>query len=234
MEYTIYQLEFKTGVHFGTGMLNESACTFKADQIFSALYIEALKLNLQQQLYDAVKKGNLLISDAFPYIGQQYMIPKPMIYVEPVNRGESKQKKAYKKMKFIPVECLSDFLSGKMDLSNDPMEHYGHYFQQTMAAVRTGEETLPYRVGTFYYGEGCGLYIIAAYQSENEKCLMEKLLTALSYTGIGGKKSGGLGKYRYNEGQIPEQLLECLQKKSDRYMLLSVALPEDEELDNAM
>ena len=59
---------------------------------------------------------------------------------------------------------------------------------------------------------------------------MEKLLTALSYTGIGGKKSGGLGKYRYNEGQIPEQLLECLQKKSDRYMLLSVALPADEEL----
>ena len=44
MEYTIYQLEFKTGVHFGTGMLNESACTFKADQLFSALYIEALKL----------------------------------------------------------------------------------------------------------------------------------------------------------------------------------------------
>lgn len=48
------------------------------------------------------------------------------------------------------------------------------------------------------------------------------------------KKSGGLGKYRYNEGQIPEQLLECLQKKSDRYMLLSVALPADEELENAM
>lgn len=41
-------------------------------------------------------------------------------------------------------------------------------------------------------------------------------------------------KYRYNEGQIPEQLLECLQKKSDRYMLLSVALPADEELENAM
>lgn len=109
MEYTIYQLEFKTGVHFGTGMLNESACTFKADQIFSALYIEALKLNLQQQLYDAVKKGNLLISDAFPYIGQQYMIPKPMIYVEPVNRGESKQKKAYKKMKIYSGRMFDRF-----------------------------------------------------------------------------------------------------------------------------
>ncbi len=39
MEYTIYQLEFKTGVHFGTGMLNESACTFKGrSDIFSTLY----------------------------------------------------------------------------------------------------------------------------------------------------------------------------------------------------
>ena len=32
MEYSIYKLEFQTGVHFGTGMLNESAYTFCADQ----------------------------------------------------------------------------------------------------------------------------------------------------------------------------------------------------------
>ena len=38
MEYGIYKLDFQTGVHFGTGMLNESAMTFYADQLFSALY----------------------------------------------------------------------------------------------------------------------------------------------------------------------------------------------------
>ncbi len=72
------------------------------------------------------------------------MIPKPMIYVEPVNRGNRSRKK-HIKMKFIPVECLIDFLNGKMDLSNDPMEHYGHYFQQTMAAVphRGGDSAVP-------------------------------------------------------------------------------------------
>ena len=43
MEYEIYKLDFRTGVHFGTGMLNESVMTFYADQLFSALYIEALK-----------------------------------------------------------------------------------------------------------------------------------------------------------------------------------------------
>lgn len=87
---------------------------------------------------------------------------------------------------------------------NDPMEHYGHYFQQTMAAVRTGEETLPYRVGTFYYEEGCGLYIIAAYQGKNEKCLMEKLLTALSYTGIGGKNQVDLVNFNTMRNRFQE------------------------------
>lgn len=44
MEYSIYKLDFQTGVHFGTGMLNESAYTFQADQLFSAMFIEALKM----------------------------------------------------------------------------------------------------------------------------------------------------------------------------------------------
>lgn len=48
---------------------------------FSAMYIEALKLGIDQKFYDAVKAGTLLFSDALPYMGQQYMIPKPMIYV---------------------------------------------------------------------------------------------------------------------------------------------------------
>ena len=55
MKYTIYKLEFQTGVHFGTGALDECTYTFHADQIFSAMYIEALKLGIDQKFYDAVK-----------------------------------------------------------------------------------------------------------------------------------------------------------------------------------
>lgn len=60
MKYTIYKLEFQTGVHFGTGALYEGTYTFHADQIFSAMYIEALKLGIDQKFYDAVKAGTLL------------------------------------------------------------------------------------------------------------------------------------------------------------------------------
>lgn len=56
MKYTIYKLEFQTGVHFGTGALDECTYTFHADQIFSAMYIEALKLGIDQKFYDAVKQ----------------------------------------------------------------------------------------------------------------------------------------------------------------------------------
>lgn len=234
MQYSIYKLEFQTGVHFGTGILNESAYTFQADQLFSALYIEALKMNCEKELFDCVKSGKLLFSDAFPYLGQQYMIPKPMLYVEPKVKGISEQKKKYKKIQFIPVEQLEDFLDGTMDLDGEIFKGYGTYMQQSMVNVRNNEETLPYRVGTFYFSENCGLYIIVAYESETEKTLAENLLEGLSYTGIGGKKSVGLGKFNLLRGKMSKCMQEHLERDSNKKILLSVALPRDEELECAL
>ena len=130
MKYSIYKLEFQTGVHLGMGMLNESEYTFRADQLFSALYIEALKLKCEKEFYDCVKRGKLLFSDAFPYLGKTYMIPKPMLYVEPKVRGISEQKKLFKKMKFISIEQIEEFLNGTMNLSEDPMKNYGEYIDK--------------------------------------------------------------------------------------------------------
>lgn len=234
MEYSIYKFDFTAGVHFGTGMLNESSYTFMADQLFSALYIEALKMERAEEFYKSVKEGRLLFSDSFPYIDQQYMIPKPMIYVETLRRGESKQKKAFKKLKFIPVNQLSAYLNGTMNVIDDPMKGFGCLYQQTMADVRTGEETLPFRVGTFYYSEGCGLYILLAYQATRDREMAEELLESLSYTGIGGKKASGLGKFTLRRTKIPEDYRKYMEKESKQKILLSVALPKDYELDIAL
>lgn len=248
MEYSIYKLDFQTGVHFGTGMLNESAYTFQADQLFSALYIEALKMGAEQDFYQAVKEGKLLFSDAFPYKNEQFMIPKPMIYVEPKEKGVSEQKKAYKKLKFLPIEELDAFLDGMMDITaEDPMKDFGNFQQQTMASVRGQEETTPFRVGTFYFSKpdsnqktgepkpDCGLYIIVAHSDQEKKYLAEDLLNALSFAGIGGKKSSGLGRYELVEvRKIPKAFLERLDQPSDRNILLSSALPMDDELEQAL
>ena len=59
MNYRIYKLKFKNGVHFGNGTLDESAVTFQADVLFSALYIEAIKQNCEKKFYQIVKSGDL-------------------------------------------------------------------------------------------------------------------------------------------------------------------------------
>ena len=174
MEYEIYKMNFLTGVHFGDGMLNQSGYTFCADTLFSALYIEALKLGKQNEFLQAVQRGDLLLSDGLPYVGDRYMIPKPMLYIESSRKGDSEEKKKYKKLKYFPVEHLEDFLRGALNLDQDPMHEFGHIQTQTMAAVRGQEETTPFYVGRYHYREGNGLYMIAAYKTAKEKEMLEE------------------------------------------------------------
>ncbi len=234
MKYEIYKLKFTTGVHLGNGMLNDSVYTFQADTLFSAMYIEALKAGLEGALYDMVCSGQLLFSDAFPYVGDLYMIPKPMLYIEPKDRGNSSDKKKYKKLKYIPVDRLSSYQAGNMELDDDPMKEFGYFDQRTMAAVRRQEETLPYQVGVFHYNEGRGLYLIVGYQETEQLELTERLLEAVSITGIGGKKSGGLGKFDFVKGRQDRKLKERLEQGSTCHMLLSCALPKEEEMETAL
>ncbi len=234
MKYTIFKLMFHTGVHFGTGMLNDSIYTFRADTLFSALYIEALKYGTDAELLDAVKTGKLRLTDAFPYVGSQYMIPKPMLYIEPADKGDSAAKKKYKKLKYLPIEQLDRYLSGTMELDKNPMNSYGISELRTAAAVRREDKTLPYHVGTYHYHEGNGLYIVVGYSDEKYQELFSELIQAVSYTGIGGKRSSGLGKFSVTKGQDSAILYQHFENNSDQYMLLSSALPQEEELEDAL
>ena len=83
MNYTLYQLEFQNGVRFGSGNLDSTEITFHADTFFSALFQEALKFGKEKEFLLRIEKGKLLFSDAFPYMGKCFYIPKPVIHIEP-------------------------------------------------------------------------------------------------------------------------------------------------------
>lgn len=234
MNYTIYKLRFTAPVHFGNGVLNESAHSFCADTLFSALYIEAIKLGCAAALLNSVEKDQLLLSDAFPYMHEQYFLPKPMLYVEPKEQGDSTLKKQFKKLKYIPIEKLSSFLSGTMNPRGCSLHDLGREYSQVMAAVRREEETLPYRVGNFLFQEDCGLYVLTATENEEIQRLFESLMQSLSYTGIGGKRGSGKGRFVLKKEKLPKTLQEMLKRDSDRYLLLSTALPQEEELETAL
>lgn len=235
MKFSIYKLEFTTGVHFGKGMLNDSDYVFHADQLFSAMYIEALKFGNAEEFYKAVSSGRLLFSDALPFASGQYMIPKPLLYVEPVNKGDSEEKKKYKQLKYIPVEWIDSFLAGELNFEQNSMKDFGESEQRVMAAVRGKEDALPYYVGVFHFKQGNGLYIILSYQGDDERELAELLLDSVSYSGIGGERSSGLGMFELKKaGKGKEGLIRLLEKQSQKKLLLSTALPKEDELDHAL
>ena len=94
-------MEFINGVHFGRGNLDSSEITFHADTLFSALFQEALKMKKQDRFLKQVSDRKIIFSDAFPYIGKIYYIPKPMIAVQTADeskQGDSRQKKKFKNL----------------------------------------------------------------------------------------------------------------------------------------
>lgn len=238
MGYKLYKLQFLGGVHFGNSCLENSEYTFYADTLFSALCQEAMKTGDKalEKIYAAVKNGELIISDAFPYMGKVYYLPKPMKRVDvDENNGNSIIKKAFKKLKYIPVEKLDEYFAGKFDVLNAAdFDELGDFYMKVSASVRGEEETKPYRVQTFYFKEGNGLYIIVKYASEEILHLFEDLLLNLSFSGIGGKRSSGMGKFELHTGNIPMCLEKRLEKTGRNYMTLSISLPKRDELSQVM
>ena len=180
MNYTLYQLEFQNGVRFGSGNLDSTEITFHADTFFSALFQEALKFGKEKEFLSRIEEGKLLFSDAFPYMGKCFYIPKPVIHIEPKadqEQGNSRKKKLFKNLKYILQENLEIFFKGDFEEEHmGSLKELGSYAMKTAVAVRGKEEPEPYRVSTFCFKDGNGLYLILAYESKEDKEFFEELL----------------------------------------------------------
>lgn len=238
LDYTLYCLEFTNGVHFGKGNLDSTEITFHVDTLFSALFQEALKLKKQETFLQRVSDGKIILSDAFPYIGKNYYVPKPMITVQSRDekkQGDSRQKKLFKNLKYIPANTISDYVNGTFPEEHmEDLKYLGVQKMKASVGIRGMEETEPYRVCIWYFNEGTGLYILAGYEEKKDLELLNELLESLQYTGLGGKKSSGLGRFEYKVCEIPSDMKKQLTKNACQKMLLSTALPEDEEMEEVL
>lgn len=189
-----------------------------------------------KDFYMYAKNGELLFSDAFPFMGNTYYLPKPMKRIDiGDNQGDSKLKKEYKKLKYIPEEAINDYLRGCFDLSNgQKMGDLGKFEMKVSASIRGEEETKPYRIGTYYYKEGNGLYFIVGYDEPQKLTLFEELMESLAFSGIGGKRAAGMGRFDFFAEKISLDLQKRLEKNGKTYMSLSVSLPQDKELDEVL
>ena len=237
MRYKMYELSFPNGVHFGDRSLDEAMLTFSADTLFSALYQEALKAGPEyaEWLYSSAVQGSIRLSDAFPYVDDTYYLPKPLVRPETEDsQGDSVVKKAFKKLKYIPMDLMGDYLAGKLDAQkeNIRLKKLARTYLKTSAYVPDDEDTLPYHVGTAYFGEGCGLYIITAAETEEQEGKLYELLDMLSFAGIGGKRTSGLGRFQITKEIEPDPA--SFEKDGDWVMALNICLPGDDEIESVM
>ena len=234
MNYAIFKFKFRTAVHFGGGELNSTNSCFLADTLFSALYLEAMKLGVNDKLYSLAAEGKLSFSDSFPYKENVYYLPKPMKYVEGRNQGDSKEKKLLKKIKYLPCDKIDDFLKSRLDLSS--LTHkFCDFSEDTKVTIRQEEDAQgPYRVGVCTFLEKCGLYVIVGYENQDALDLAKSLFEALQYSGIGGKRASGYGKFEAEIDTDCGVIRKLIERNSDAYMTIAVSLPADDELDTAI
>ncbi len=238
MEYKVYKLIFQGAVHLGLKNLEDGQDTFCADTLFSALFQEAVKMGTEvmESLLCYAKGGRMLLSDAFPFIENTYFLPKPMKRViSKEDSGDSTEKKKFKKLRYIPVEDFGKYLQGRFQVDKaQDMNELGEFQMKVSASVRGETDTVPYRVGSYFFRAGNGLYFVAGYEGEEVRELLEILLESLAVIGIGGKRTSGMGKFRLDFGKMPVELLRRLKGEGKSYMTLSLSLPKEDELEEAL
>lgn len=235
MDERIVKLSFLGPVHFGEGRLSGSNYTFDAATFFSALYLEALRFGCSQELLAAAQCGDMAFSDAFPYVGDMLYLPKPM--VRPSKRleiNDSRSRKAAKKLDYIPADRLGDYLAGSLDpvKENDRFD-VGVLDMQTKVNLvhEHSKDAEPYHVGSFSFKPGAGVYVVL----RGAFAGLEDLLLQLSYSGIGGKRSIGFGRFEFSiEPLNLKGFLPTKAANSPRHLLLSTATPTEAELSDAL
>jgi len=243
MFFYAYKLHFPVGVHFGNGSLWDGNNTLPADSFFSALCLEALEQSGArgiENLTAAAKSGSIKLSDLFPYMGDELYLPKPLYPIKKETEGDSALKKGFKKLKYIPASQLESYLRGDLNplVEAERLKKLGVFEMRTMSARRAEEkvatgDSLPYQVGVYRFAENSGLYLLAGFGEAELRKSFEGLLNALSYSGLGGKRSAGLGGFTFTRGEVPPKLARRLGTDGGTLMSLSVSMARQEELARA-
>lgn len=227
MEVQAYKLDFQT-VHFGNGSLNESIGTFNASRLYSSLFLESLKLNVDKEFLNLSKSANFFLSDSFPLKDGEFYLPKPIGYPKiPLNsestRETRRKAKKSKKLRYIKYTDMEDYIEGNCDV--DKLDGTDSFFSKSTVVTKKGID--PYEVGITNFKTS--LYILTIKHK-----LLDMLMDSLQYSGIGGKRSSGYGRFTVEKLDIPDEFSKNIVVNDSEYgvyMTLSTSIPNNDELD---
>lgn len=258
--FYILPLHFTTPVHFGSagygGGLEMAGMTCPADTLFSALCVEAVRLggDALAALTAKAERGDIAFSDLLPCRWEagewQWYLPKPVLSM-PVKaeRGQtlkeareaSSFRKKSKKRAFLRASELSLYIDD-LRFGENSLEEEPTFASLSVDTHYNGRLGRPYAAGSFSFAENAGLYVLLRLADEKDLPSVLALFHLLGLSGIGGRRSSGMGKFELgtdpilvsksaeeeDTGALYELLMDT---QAATQMTISCLLPKKEEIE---
>lgn len=145
----------------------------------------------------------LRISDAMPWRGDSFYLPKPIAASTSPAELSTVERKAVKKFAWIPASKF-DRYTASLHSGTYPLDEldqsFGQAYEQTKASVTDGADAKPYFVGLYRLHAGCGPYVLCACEGNDQLKMLKELFTLLGLSGIGGRTSAGYGRLQRHQG----------------------------------
>lgn len=248
--YYLYRLKFKSPVLFGSerpGIGKEkTSFVCHADTFFSAICNEWLYLMGKESFesfYHECNKSMIKFSDLFPYNEDHLYLPKPLLRSQFKHIDPTGSKKDFKKLQFIPLkewESYVNYLNGKKDFNPKLVnQDFAKEINTTKVNISRYSDTENdlYPLRYYIFNQQAGLYFITCFKNTELKAEFDIVLKSLSYSGIGGKRSSGFGKFEIltNESSTFKEnkalLVSMLENTSSAVsMCLSLTYPTEKDL----
>lgn len=214
MTYDVIKLDFFTPLHLSGGRMDaydQSEEILHSDTIKSALFVMARKIygnSIDKSFLDAFK-----VSSAMPFLGSDYLFPKPMMRIGRADTENAKNAKFIKKLAYFSLPIFEKIIAGQtFELNSDNTDNSGRFYfannrhktekvfesnvQQRFTAPK-GEEKhgMPYYVDRLYFNKKAGLYFLLEFIDESFKSKVHAAIRLLGDEGIGTDRTVGNGQF---------------------------------------
>ena len=240
--FSIIKLKDISPLHIGTGKENYD---FAASKLHSDTISAALAATRATQgNRDDIDKflDSFTISSAFPYIGNQYFLPRPIgnLNIEITDCENHEVRKQLKGIEYIEHGLWSELINGrKISINRNLISNkfiandnylptpYKSIVTQRVAVPRNADDAEPFFFNWDFYNQDAGLYFITD-ASGNTLEEIISLFTLLGENGIGTDKNIGGGKFNIEVDSITLPDVSS----PNAQMLLSLYIPTEDELDS--
>jgi CRISPR-associated protein Csm4 len=207
------KLKFRTPIRIGElGIgLESTSEILHSDTLFNAIANALVNINGDlEEFVERIRSGELKISSAFPFRGDTYYLPLPILPYD---------KKI--KAKFVSKDDFEMLIAGEMIDAKPEDMPYKVYDLPKVLIDRATANTSIYYVSLVRFERNCGLYFIV---DGNGKKLIEPALKYLEDEGIGGKRTWGLGRF---EHEWDDDFNIITPSESNAFVTLSLVFPND-------